>query len=240
MSSIKFFFFLLPSQTYNHTLIAFRCHASLVSFNLEQFLSQLVLFCFFFSFFSWLPYGTWSSWARDQINLWGNYSNAGSGSLTHCASWGMEPVTQCSRDATNPVVPQQEFLSPFSFFSFLFFFFFFHFPFSFFLPLLLLLLLLFFFLLFRAEPMAYGSSQGWGRIGAVAAGLHHSQGIRVTSTTYTTAHNNAGSLTHWARPGIVPTSSWILVRLLTSQPWWKLPGTPFLCFLILTFLKNIS
>ena len=29
---------------------------------------------------------------------------------------------------------------------------------------------------------------------------------------YTTAHSNAGFLTHWARPGIEPTSSWMLVR----------------------------
>ena len=32
----------------------------------------------------------------------------------------------------------------------------------------------FFFLLFRAAPEAYGSSQARGRIGAAAAGLHHS------------------------------------------------------------------
>ena len=31
-----------------------------------------------------------------------------------------------------------------------------------------------FFFLFRAAPMAYGSSQARGRIGAAAAGLHHS------------------------------------------------------------------
>ena len=31
--------------------------------------------------------------------------------------------------------------------------------------------------------------------------------IRPTSVTYTTAHGNAGPLTHWVRPGIEPTSS---------------------------------
>ena len=36
--------------------------------------------------------------------------------------------------------------------------------------------------------------------------------------TYTTAHGNAGSLTHWVRPGIEPTSSWILVRFISSVP----------------------
>ena len=37
--------------------------------------------------------------------------------------------------------------------------------------------------------------------------------IRATSAIYTTAHGNAGSLTHWARPGIEPASSWFLVGL---------------------------
>ena len=35
----------------------------------------------------------------------------------------------------------------------------------------------FFFFLFRATPTAYGSSQGRSRIGAVAAGLHHSHSV---------------------------------------------------------------
>ena len=36
-------------------------------------------------------------------------------------------------------------------------------------------------------------------------------GIRATSATYTTAHINAESLTHWARPGMEPGPSWFLV-----------------------------
>jgi len=35
--------------------------------------------------------------------------------------------------------------------------------------------------------------------------------------TYTTAHGNAGSLTHWVRPGFEPESSWILVALPLSH-----------------------
>ena len=59
----------------------------------------------------------------------------------------------------------------------------------------------FFFLLsfFRAAPTAYGGSQAWGLIGAIAAGLHqgHSNArSEAASVTYTTAHGNAGSLTH--------------------------------------------
>ena len=40
--------------------------------------------------------------------------------------------------------------------------------------------------------------------------------------TCTTAHRNARSLTHGARPGIEPTSSWILVRFVTAEPQWEL------------------
>ena len=40
---------------------------------------------------------------------------------------------------------------------------------------------------------------------------------------YTTAHCNARSLTHWARPGIKPESSWILVGFVIC---WTMTGTP--------------
>ena len=39
---------------------------------------------------------------------------------------------------------------------------------------------------------------------------------------YTTAHSNAGSLTHWVRPGIKPASSCILVRFASVAPQWEL------------------
>ena len=48
---------------------------------------------------------------------------------------------------------------------------------------------------------------------------------------YATAHSNAGSLTHWARPGIKPVSLWILVGLLNG---WATMGTPAL-FLVPQF-----
>ena len=47
--------------------------------------------------------------------------------------------------------------------------------------------------------------------------------MQAPSATYTTAQGNAGSLTLWARPGIEPASSWILVRLITTVPQWELP-----------------
>ena len=41
------------------------------------------------------------------------------------------------------------------------------------------------------------------------------------SATYTAAQGNARSLTHWASPGIEPTSSQILVGFVTAEPQWK-------------------
>ena len=45
------------------------------------------------------------------------------------------------------------------------------------------------------------------------------QGLSHT-VTYITAHGNAGSLTHSARPGIEPISLWILIGFVTTEPWW--------------------
>ena len=56
--------------------------------------------------------------------------------------------------------------------------------------------------------------------------------IQALSVTYTTAHGNAGSLTHSERPGIEPASSWILVRFVSAEPRWELPKD---LFLILVF-----
>ena len=74
----------------------------------------------------------------------------------------------------------------------------------------------FLFLLFRATPTASGSSQARGPIGATASGLYHSHSnVRSElSWTYTTACSNTESLTHWARPGIKPATSWFLVKIL--------------------------
>ena len=55
------------------------------------------------------------------------------------------------------------------------------------------------FVFFRAAPMAHGGSQASDQIGAVATGLMpeaHQLRVRIISASYTTAHGNAGSLTH--------------------------------------------
>ena len=82
-------------------------------------------------------------------------------------------------------------------------------------------------LLFRAAPAAYGGFQPTGWIGATAACLCHSHnnvGSKLRLRPTTTAHGNTRSLTHWARPGIKPASSWILVRFISAVPHrelWK-------------------
>ena len=70
-------------------------------------------------------------------------------------------------------------------------------------------------LLFRAALMAYGGSQARGWIRAAAAGLHNSC-------------SNTRSLTHWAKPEIEPTFSWILVGFVKH---WATKGTPVSFFI---------
>ena len=87
-----------------------------------------------------------------------------------------------------------------------------------------------FFCLFRATSVAYGGSQSRGRIGAIAACLHHShsnEGSKPRLRPTVTAHGNGGSLTHWVRPGIKPTSSWILVGFVNH---WATMGIPVFFF----------
>ena len=66
-------------------------------------------------------------------------------------------------------------------------------------------------LLFKATSPSYGISQLRGRIRVVTDGLHRSHS-NALSVTHTTAHGNAGSLTHQ----IEPVSSWIPVGFVTD------------------------
>ena len=80
-------------------------------------------------------------------------------------------------------------------------------------------------LLFRAMPVAYGCflpSQGLNRSCSCQPQPQQHR-IWATPVTYTTLHGNSRSLTHWARPGTEPTSSWILVRFVSTVPQWELP-----------------
>ena len=73
---------------------------------------------------------------------------------------------------------------------------------------------LFYLFFFRARPMAYGGPQNRGPIRAVAASLRH---------RHSHSHSNARSLTHWARPGIKPISSGLLIRFVSTVPQRELP-----------------
>ena len=95
-----------------------------------------------------------------------------------------------------------------------------------------------------ATSTAYGGSQPRDRIWAVAASLHHSDSNVGSEphlwATYTTAHSNAGSLTHWSSPRIQPVFSWILVGSLTTEPHWELLTLLILCcVLFCSFLPYI-
>ena len=83
----------------------------------------------------------------------------------------------------------------------------------------------FFFGLFRAAPKAYGGSQARGRIRAVTTGLHHSHS-NVRSEGVCNLHHRLTSLTltHWARPGMEPESTWMLVGFVNC---WTMMGTPW-------------
>ena len=81
-----------------------------------------------------------------------------------------------------------------------------------------------FFFLFRATLVAYGGSQARGSSQSCSCQPmpqpQHRQ-IQAKSVTCTTAHGNAGSLTHWARPRIETASSWMLVRFISTEPRWE-------------------
>ena len=51
--------------------------------------------------------------------------------------------------------------------------------------------------------------------------------LELQPLTYTTAHGNDRSLTHWVRPGIEPMSSWIQVGFVIAEPQWELPNYHF-------------
>ena len=76
----------------------------------------------------------------------------------------------------------------------------------------------------------YGSNQSYSR---QPRPQPQQWGIRAVSMSYTTAHGNAGSSTHWERPGIEPVSSRILVGFVNH---WATTVTPSFLFLFFLFL----
>ena len=56
--------------------------------------------------------------------------------------------------------------------------------------------------------------------------------IQPASARYTTAHGNTGSLTHRARPGIQPATSWFPVGFVSAAPQRELHPLNFVSFKI--------
>ena len=79
-------------------------------------------------------------------------------------------------------------------------------------------LFIYLFCFFRPALQRMEVPRPGGRIGATHARLHHSH----SNMGYATAHSNARSLTHWARPGIKPAISWLLVRFVSTAAQWEL------------------
>ena len=93
---------------------------------------------------------------------------------------------------------------------------------------------------FQGHPQGIRKLPGWGSkqsCGCWPTPQPQQGGIRALSATYTTAHSNAGSSTHCARPGIEPATSWFLVGLVSAAPRQELhPLTFSLLFLPLFML----
>ena len=89
----------------------------------------------------------------------------------------------------------------------------------------------FVFCLFRATPRGTWWFPGW------VSNQSHSywptpqpqqRQIRGASMTYTTIQGSTRSLTHWARPGMEPTTSRFLVGFVSAAPWQELLIIPVL------------
>ena len=79
---------------------------------------------------------------------------------------------------------------------------------------------------FSTAPAAYECFQARGRIGVCSlqpTPEPQQCAIWATSVTHNTAHGNTRSLTHWAKPGIKPASSWMLVGFVNHG---TTTGTP--------------
>ena len=86
---------------------------------------------------------------------------------------------------------------------------------------------------------AYGGSQARGlidrRYSCWPTPQPQQHQICAVSLTYTRLHSNAGSLTHWVRSGIKPTTSWFLVGFLSTVPWWDHLFLFVFCFFCFCF-----
>ena len=95
----------------------------------------------------------------------------------------------------------------------------------------MLLNIKFFFCFFRAAPMEYVNFQESNQSCSCWPTPQPQQHvIWASSATYTPAHSNARSPTHWVRPGIELAFSWILVGFISAAPQWELLNISFWLF----------
>ena len=88
--------------------------------------------------------------------------------------------------------------------------------------------MLLFILLFRAALAAYGGSQARARVGATVAGLRHIHSNSGSEPCLQPTAQLRGTPDHFnplVRPGIGPSSSWILVGFINHEPGRELPKT---------------
>ena len=64
-------------------------------------------------------------------------------------------------------------------------------------------------------------------------------GIWAESATYTTAHGNARSLTHWVRPGIEPATLWFLVGFVNHCATMEIPCLSTFYISVFLFISHV-
>ena len=72
--------------------------------------------------------------------------------------------------------------------------------------------------------VAYGRSQARGRIGAIAAGLHHSNATSEPCLQLTPQLRQCQILNPMSGAGIKPESSWILAGFISAESQQELPN----------------
>ena len=98
------------------------------------------------------------------------------------------------------------------------------------------LLFIFYFCLFRAAPMAYGSSQVRGHIGAIAADLYHNHGMPDPSHVCNLHHSSQQC---WILDPLIEARDRICVLMDTSQDHyhWATMGTPVMFIFLKSFFE---
>ena len=95
---------------------------------------------------------------------------------------------------------------------------------------LFIYLFIYIFCFFRAAPAAYGGSQAGGlselQLPAYTTAITMPDPSHICNLHH--SHGNAGSLTHWARPGIEPITSWFQLDLFLLHHSGNSVGVQFL------------